>query len=58
MSLSLSRNAKVKYTPKDKPTVTKLIYTKNKRTFEARIPKRSAKRDNTLNPCFSKKYFN
>ena len=55
MSLSFKINAKVRYNPNPKPTVTKDIYIKNKRTLEARIPNLSAKRDATKNPCFSKK---
>ena len=46
-SFNLIQKANVRYTPKPKPTVTKEMYIKNRRTLEARIPNLSAKREET-----------
>ena len=54
MSFNRSKNANVKYIPKEKPNVTKDIYIKNKRTLDTRIPNLSANLEETAKPCFSK----
>lgn len=54
ISLSFKRNAIVKYNPKPKPTVTKVMYTKNNLTLVARIPNLSASLEATKKPFFSK----
>ena len=55
MSFIFNKKISVKYIPKEKPTVTKDMYIKNKRTLETRIPNLSANLDKTAKPCFSKK---
>ncbi len=50
ISFKRSTNANIKYNAKDKPTVTKEMYIKNKRTFKARIPNLSASLEETANP--------
>ncbi|GGG38568.1 hypothetical protein GCM10011344_44330 [Dokdonia pacifica] len=46
-SLSFNKKADVRYNAKPTPNVAKDIYIKNNRTFFARIPSRSASREET-----------
>ena len=49
-SLRRSQKASIKYNTKLAPKEKKLLYIKNKRTGLARIPRRSANREQTLYP--------